>query len=107
MPLNIILRFAEVKPSMPFLKYFLSSILWFRFRCGKYGVSGSSISAGEVALLSAVVTISGGMSVKFGFDFSDINLEFWSQENYMTVLPAAVCASKSSVLFSFLNMLCC
>lgn len=77
---------------------------YFNFRCSAYGVSGSSIFAGDVALFSAVVTVSGGISIKFGFNFSDINLVFWSRAVDMTVSPASVCATKSSVIRSHVEI---
>ncbi len=83
----------EYAPSKPAL----SSLFNFYFRCGMYGVSASSIVAGEVALVDAVVTVSGVVSVKLGFNFSDVNVECWSPAKIVTVLPAELCATKSSV----------
>jgi len=72
--------------------------------CAMYGSSGSSIQAGELALVSALVTLSGGIQIKCGFNFSDLHMEFWSQPRDMTILPAAVCAAKSLVIGSGLTI---
>ena len=62
-----------------------------------FNVSGSSIFSGEIALLSAVVTRSGLTNITCGFNFSDINLEFWSSSIALAVLPSSVCGAKSLV----------